>query len=71
MSLLFAYCMNRFSPDLAHMLPNNDFVLFVCIKIFFTFNIYLHLTSFGQVPVLVIFVLKWSLLKNFNLFLHL
>ena len=32
---------------------------------------YSYLTSFGQVPVLVMFVLKCSLLKNFHLLLHL
>ena len=31
---------------------------------------YSYPTSFGQVPVLVIFVLKCSLLENFNLLLH-
>ena len=33
--------------------------------------VYSYPTSFGQVPVLVIFVLKCLLLKNFNLLLHL
>ena len=32
---------------------------------------YSYPTSFGQVPVLVIFVLKCSLLKSYNLLLHL
>ena len=32
---------------------------------------YSYTTSFGQVPVLVIFILKCSLPKNFNLLLHL
>ena len=32
---------------------------------------YSYPTSFGQVPVFVIFVLKYSLLKNFFLLLHL
>ena len=32
---------------------------------------YSNPNSFGQVPVLVIFVLKCLLLKNFNLLLHL
>ena len=36
-------------------------------------SVYSYPTSFGQVPVLVIhvYVLKYSLLKNFNLLLHL
>ena len=38
---------------------------------FVSFSKYSYPTSFGQVPVLVIFVLKCSLLKNFNLLLHL
>ena len=47
------------------------FVILTYPKLIGIVQLYSYPTSFGQVPVLVIFVLKCLLLKNFNLFLHL